>query len=210
MAPRPAPSLSLRERKKLRTQHELQAAALQLFVEHGFDQVTTDDIAAAAEVSKTTFYRYFGSKEDVLLGDPEADLRQVRAALNDRPRDEPVLDSVRNAILGLAAGVQHDRAAMLARGRLMRTTSSLMARYLEHQAALEQVMIGFIAERRGADPRTDLAVRLLGAHTVTALRVTVDFWLDHDGSPDLADLVHQALGLLAGDPDGALTEVPSR
>jgi len=195
--------LPLRERKKLRTARELQAAALALFAEHGFDHVTTDDIAAAAEVSKTTFYRYFSSKEEVLLGNPEADLDLVRAALHDRPRDESPLDSVRNAILGLADAIEHDRDTALAKGHLTRATSSLKARYLEQLSAFEQVVAGFIAERRGVDPRSDLAARVLGAHTMTALRVAVEVWLDRDGEPDLLDLVRRALAMMAEDPGSA-------
>ena len=192
--------LPLRERKKLRTARDLQAAALALFAEHGFDHVTTDDIAAAAEVSKTTFYRYFTSKDEVLLGSPETDLALLRAALDERPPDEPPLDSVRNAILGLADTIEHDRDTALAKLHLTRTTSSLKARRLEQLSAVEQVVAGFLAGRRGLDPQQDLAARVLAAHTVTALRVAVEVWLDHDGEPELLDLVRRALAMMAEDP----------
>jgi AcrR family transcriptional regulator len=201
MAPRPASALSLRERKKQRTLRDLQAAALQLIAEHGFDGVTTDDIAAAADVSKTTFYRYFDSKEDVILGDSQAGREDVRRALRERPGDEPVVDSIRNAILTLAnrIDVENDRTALLARANIVRATSSLTARALEQQAAIEQVMVEFIADRNGSDPRSDLEARLLAATTMAALRVATDHWVDHDGELDLEDLVHRGLAFLAVD-----------
>jgi AcrR family transcriptional regulator len=199
MATQPPPALSLRERKKQRTYRELQEVALQLVAERGFDGVTTDDIAAAAEVSKTTFYRYFGSKEEVVLGNA-VDLDEVRRALYERPLDEPVLASVRDAILGLADGIQHEPTALLARLRLMRATSSLMARYLEQQSAFERLLGEFIAQRRGTDAEVDLEARLLAASTIAALRVAIDYWLDHEGIPDLEQLVRRGLSFVVDGP----------
>lgn len=199
-----AQELSLRERKKRRTQRDLEAAALHLFAEHGFDHVTTDDIAAAAEVSKTTFYRYFASKEDVLLGNIDDHLAKVRAALNARPAEEPVLEAVRNAILSLADEYEQDHESTLERGHLMRATPSLRARNLEQQSAFERVLAEFVAERRGANADTDLASRLAGAHAIASMRVAIDYWLDTRGTDELVGLVDFALRMLADGPDAAL------
>src|SRR3981081_1060809 len=108
-----------RERKKLRTQQQLQQAALELFLKHGFDNVTTDDIAAAVEVSKTTFYRYFESKEDVLLGNFAERVAEIRQSFENRPLDEPVFDAVRHAISSLVN--HYDCDATLLKGRVMRS-----------------------------------------------------------------------------------------
>ncbi len=75
----------LRERKKEATTERLREVALALVAERGFDAVSIDDIAAAADVSKTTFYRYFETKEDVVLGRSSDNLEILRASLAGVP-----------------------------------------------------------------------------------------------------------------------------
>src|SRR5215203_7422148 len=92
------PVLGLRERKKLRTEADLRAATLRLAIERGFDHVTIDDIAAEVEVSKTTFYRYFESKEDALLGKSTEKADGLARALAAQPDHLPALAAVRAAV----------------------------------------------------------------------------------------------------------------
>lgn len=188
-------TLSLRERKKLRTQTELQDAALALFAEHGFDHVTADDIAAAVEVSKTTFYRYFESKEDVLLGDPAEGIAKMRGALAARPADEPVIDAVCNAVKDLAQQYAIDRETAQLRRRIGQATPSVAARNLERQAAWEQTVVDFVLAREHDLPNPELMARVIAASILATTRTTVEYWLDSDGSQPIAKLIDDALAV---------------
>ena len=141
--------VGLRELKKQRTYEELQRVALELFAARGFDQVTIEDICADAEVSKTTFYRYFDSKEDVLLGSMHEKLAEMATALAERPGSESAIVAVRNAFLEVVAEYQSQRVQKLAVNRIVRTTPSLAARNLEQQTAWENLLREFFVERDG-------------------------------------------------------------
>src|ERR671927_90907 len=108
-----APVEGLRERHRKRTAADLEEAALRLFSAKGFDAVTIDDIAAAADVSRRTFFRYFASKEDVILSDPPRRLDELQVALDRRPADEPAMTALRQAILSLAGSYEEQREQML-------------------------------------------------------------------------------------------------
>ena len=86
---RPRPEAAgLRERKKQRTWHHLQSAAMQLFEEKGFEATTIDEIAAAADVSARTVFRYFPTKQDIVFGDTKAVLAQLLESVATRPAGE--------------------------------------------------------------------------------------------------------------------------
>src|ERR687890_697446 len=85
----------LRERKKLATRLALHQAALQLVAERGLDAVSVDDIAARADVSPRTFFNYFPTKDDAVLGLDPAALRRTAQALAERPPDEPAVAALR-------------------------------------------------------------------------------------------------------------------
>jgi AcrR family transcriptional regulator len=197
----PQPTMGLRERKKLRTEADLGAATLRLAIERGFDQVTIDDIAADAEVSKTTFYRYFDSKEDALLGRSAEKADGLRAALAERPADEPTMVAVRTAVMTFVRSYEHDRERSLAVGRVLRSTPSLEARNLEHQAAFEAVLADFVRDRLepGSQPDPELRAKVVAAIIVATIRSAIDHWRDTDGADHLHDVMDAALAMLAED-----------
>lgn len=193
--------LGLRERKKLRTRMELEAAALRLFKERGFDSVTVDDIAAAADVSARTFFRHFASKEDVLLRDHQARLSRLEHELAARPPSESPLTAVRMAVLAIADDFVTESEHVFVRTRLMADTPSLLARSLELQQQWEMVIASAVAVRLGLASGEDLRPRLVGACAVAALRVATEAWLAEEGRGDLRALVDAALMLVAGAAD---------
>lgn len=193
---RPRPGL--RERRKRLTATELETAAFRLFGERGFDSVTVDDIAAEADVSRRTFFRYFASKEDVLLADHLVQLARLREAMNARPADEPVLTALRNALLSMSVDFEDRKEMIILRGRIMRDTPSLQARSLVHQKAWEDAMQLMVAERLGVDPVADLRPGVVSAATLAAMRVAFTNWLVAGAEGDLIALTAEALDLLNG------------
>jgi AcrR family transcriptional regulator len=184
--------VGLRELKKQRTYEELQRVALTLFAARGFDHVTIEDICSEAEVSKTTFYRYFDSKEDVLLGSAHEKLAEMAAALAQRPASESAIVAVRNAFLEVAAEYQSQREQRLAVNRIVRTTPSLAARNLEQQTAWEDLLREFFADRDGADT-PELSHYVRAAKVVASLRTAMEYWLANGADTELPSIVDEAL-----------------
>jgi len=199
----------LRERHRRRTAADLEEAALALFCERGFDAVTIDDIAAAADVSRRTFFRYYGSKEDVILSDHPKRLDELQAALDRRPADEAALTALRHAILSLAGTYEEQREHMLRRFRLMTTTPALEARSLCLQRNWETSVTAMLATRMDVDPAKDLRPGVVAATTMAAMRVATANWLACGGQGDLPAIVAASLDLLDGGLHAAAAPAPT-
>ena len=154
--PQPPPAEGLRERHRRRTEAVLEEAALALFEARGFDFVTVDDIAAEADVSRRTFFRYFATKEDVVLADQPRRQEELREALAARPPDEPVLTALRHAVLALADTHEQDRERLLRRAKIVRSTPSLQVRSVGTMRAWEQAVT---ASQAGASIGVALLLR---------------------------------------------------
>lgn len=96
--------VGVREQKKAATRKALQAAALRMFEEYGYDATTVRDIAAAAGVTERTFFRYFPSKEDLVLGEVLDLMPALQEQIRRRPPSETPLEAVLNGLLTVAAG----------------------------------------------------------------------------------------------------------
>jgi AcrR family transcriptional regulator len=185
--------IGLRQRKKERTRRALEDAALDLFTTKGFADTTVEDIAAAADVSPRTFFRYFATKEDVLFGEDAENRSALTEQLASRPRAEPPLEKLRAAILAMANEFGRDRDRLIRVARV-KASPNLRAKFLEHQYAHEQLVSeALLATDPGADPAH---VRLVVATAFAALRATLESWLAAGGTDDLVVLATQALDQL--------------
>lgn len=154
-----SPAPGLRERKKMRMRTTIRREALRLFVENGYDRTTVEQIAEAAEVAHTTFFRYFPSKEHVVFAD-EYDVL-LQEAITSRPEDEAVLVAVRNGVLELCRKtLDADQEELLTRMQLIDRVPALRARLPQHQRDESGFLAEFLARRLGRDPE-DLVVRVL-------------------------------------------------
>jgi AcrR family transcriptional regulator len=198
-APGTAEPASLRQRKRARTRAALIAAALELFERQGYEATTIDEIAAAADVSPRTFFRYFSTKEEVALGDDVGP--EILGLLAARPAAEPMLESARRVVAdSLVLVSEDDRKALLARLRIVYRTPSLRARRWEYQLEMGRISGAILAERRGLPP-DDLDSRVTAAAVFTAIEVAMDHWQQHEGRDDLGAVIDAAIGHL-GDAFG--------
>lgn len=185
-------SVGLRELKKNKLRQTVQREALRLFAERGFDNTTVEQIAEAAEISTTTFYRYYSSKEDVVLhGDFEP--QPMDDVLAARPADESLAEALR-ATLREALGMvlESDSDDLVQRLRFVYEVPELQGR-LDRQR--QQKVDGFaamLAERAGVEPGA-FRPRLAAAVISAGLAETVRYWVDCDGEPDLVALVDEFL-----------------
>ncbi|MFF4409272.1 TetR family transcriptional regulator [Streptomyces sp. NPDC001404] len=188
------------QRKRQLVSDELTEAALQLLALNGFDAVTIDEIAAAAGVSKRTFFRYFASKEDVVvqfLADMGTGMHEQLAA---RPTDERPSAALRHAVwVAMASCADHsdhsNRALRVV--QLILRTPALHARFLERQAQWRDDLAAELARRHGLDSGTDLYPRLAAGMALTAFDAVLHRWSGSDGAEDPAQLIDQAFAVIA-------------
>jgi AcrR family transcriptional regulator len=149
-------------------------------------------------VCRRTFFRYYASKEDVLLSDHPRRLAEIREGLAARPADEAPLTALRHTVLALADCYLRDKQRLLQRFEIMAATPSLQARSLQHQREWEEAVSEMIALRMGVDRTTDLRPAVVAATTLATLRVAVTAWFVGGGRSDLNAMVAEALDLLDG------------
>jgi AcrR family transcriptional regulator len=173
---------------------EIQTEALRLFAEHGYEQTTIERIADAADISPRTFFRYFPTKEDVVLWD-EYDA-VILDLLEQRPKTEPPGETLRaitrQAIEGL---YQHDPERLLARYRLLFDVAAVRARFLEFARSGVERLNAALATRRGL-AHDDLKLQLTAIAIIDAAGTALDRWQQSDGEEDLIALFDRATDAL--------------
>jgi AcrR family transcriptional regulator len=202
-----AMAVGLRERKKEQTRRALADAALELFVERGFDATTVEEIAAACDVSPRTFFRYFACKEDVLFEDGDERLQRLVGLVLARPGDEPPFTALAGALLDFADEHERRRRTFLHRYQVLGTTESLRSRQTERQVGWESALAEALRQRPGAKRLDDLFVRVQVATATAALRIAMQVWAEGEGRGDFASLLARALEQVG---EGRMDEVFDR
>lgn len=185
----------LRERKKARTRALIQSTALRLFREHGYDATTVEQIAREAEVAHTTVFRYFPTKEDLVVSDDYDPV--LFEALRAQPPDVPPLRALRDAMRStLGAMSADDRAAGRDRAVLIMDVPALRGASFGNLLATMRELGAVLADRTGRAP-DDLAVRTL---TGAVFGVFIDLMVRWTEDPSMD---------LPGEVDAALAELES-
>ncbi|MCY9784275.1 TetR/AcrR family transcriptional regulator [Nocardiopsis sp. EMB25] len=174
---------------------EITDIAMGLFLSKGFDATTIDDIASASGISRRSFFRYFGTKEDIVLGDLTQEGEEARRALEERPDSEPPWAALRNVLLSVT-GESRDRERMLKVTRMMYETPSLRSRCIEKHLQWQTQMTPEVRRRlaRGHTdgPWLDVRAQSLVACAIACLDVAGEAWARADGRVALGELLESA------------------
>lgn len=186
---------SLRDRQKALIRQDIQRAALRLFAERGFDAVTTEEIAAAAGVGHSTYFRYVTSKEDLLLGT----LRRAGAVIVDnlqaRPASESAEEALREASLRWSRAFVADEEALHNWRAAIRGAPHVLERAAVIGLFDRAQLTKLVSDRMGTRPDEDIRPGLLVHTVLAAAEFAFLRWLERDdpSGPTLHELTEQAL-----------------
>jgi AcrR family transcriptional regulator len=169
---------ALRERRRARTAREIEHAALRLFADRGYHEVTVDEIAHAADISERTFFRYFASKDDVLMAEWRRRMDALCDFLAARDPVEPAWQAMHNALIELVRSVEGDDAAALW-NRVTAEVPYLRARVTAHAAEVNATVIaGLLAARVPVDQDGELVLEVMAQSMMGASYVAYRRWIN--------------------------------
>jgi TetR/AcrR family transcriptional regulator, regulator of mycofactocin system len=174
---------------------ELELIALRLFTDVGFDATTVEQIAAAAGVSRRTFFRYFDSKVAVLWYDFDGEVEALRSAFAAVAPRTPVMTAIRQVVVGVNRYGPTDVPELRMRMNLISTVPALAASAALHYDAWERTVSEFAAGRLG-QPAESLYPLAIGRTTLAACRAAYDLWVSR-ADADLTVYLDAALEALA-------------
>jgi AcrR family transcriptional regulator len=168
----------LRERKRRQTRERLTRVAMALFLERGFEATTLDDIAAAAGISRRSFFHYFVSKEDVVFAWHEESMAALIAAVAARPAGESMLTAAENAISAMVRQLEPGETMAIA--KLKHDNPALQARDQVKYEKLERALADALITRAGhrsADHKSErLQARLVAMIATGVMRIGGELW----------------------------------
>jgi len=201
----PVPAPPRRGRPPGTSARDLELVALDLFTRRGFDETTVEQIAAAAGVSRRTFFRYFESKSDVLWHSFDAEVARLRAAFAAVPEEVGLLDGIRAGVVGVNRYRPRDVPELRARMHLITSVPALAASAALHYDDWERA-VGEFAARRLGQPPDSLYPLAISRATLATCRAAFDRWAAR-ADADLTVYLDAALRALAAGFDGpAVTE----
>lgn len=203
MTPADEPRTGLWARSRRQAHAEITSVAMDLFLARGFAETTIDEIVTAAGISRRSFFRYFGTKEDVVLAHLVADGAVVREQLELQPDGQDVWSALRSTLFALEDPTNHDR--VLAIARMMYRTPSLRARTIEKHLRWCDELAPEVQRRLGGGPDAALRARAVVGCVVTCLDVAGEAWCDDEGAQPLQSYFDTALEAVRPPRNGRTT-----
>ena len=203
-APRPGDVKRGVGRRRSTTGDHITEVALDLFTARGFDEVSVDDVAAAAGIARRTLFRYYPSKNAIPWGDFDAHLDRMRALLDAADPDVPIDDSLRAALLAFNRFDEAETPRLRQRMRVILQTDALQAHSMTMYGGWRAVVADFVSRRLGVKS-TDLIPQTVAWTMLGAALSAYEHWLA-DEPVSLADALDAAFdtvsdGLRALDRD---------
>ena len=190
-----APPPGLRDRKKQKTRLAIQDAALELFIEQGFEATTVEQIAALAEVSTATFFRYFKTKGEVIFGGEGYRVELLDRAILSRPPTEDDLQAVRHA-LRIEWVPSLDPTRVMRQTRAARTSPLLRGLSQDLGEAWQNVISTALAKRHGR-AASDRRCQLVASVAFAVMSNAVNMWTQSQCPGDLTEAIDSGFALLS-------------
>ncbi|RMQ47659.1 putative HTH-type transcriptional regulator TcmR [Pseudomonas cichorii] len=190
--------LSLRERTRLAMRAEVSDVAFRLFAEQGFEKTTVDQIASEAGLSRTTLFRYFGTKEEIVLGKLVDIGHEIAKALAARPLSERPWQALRRAFDVVIETIDGDPDQSLPLMRLLGEACALTTRQWEKKQGWQSILVPEISRRLADEGQiaADLHANALVSAVISCFDTAIDVWTASEGRVSLAGLLDQAMSAL--------------
>jgi AcrR family transcriptional regulator len=184
----------LRERKKLRTRSEISAAALSLIAERGLAEVRVEDICAEAEIGRSTFFRYFDSKESAFVEGVHARrIESVTAEVERRPAEEPPFEALVRAVMTMAADWQSFREDMLLEARLRSESATIRAWAAESSERWMTEIAAALVPRVGDDIER---AAVIAAAFIATVQIGYGLWIQSGATQDPSPILQRCFDAL--------------
>ncbi|WP_235847652.1 acyl-CoA-like ligand-binding transcription factor [Paenibacillus tuaregi] len=182
--------MGLRERKKAKTMASIQKHALRLFREQGYNETTVEQIAEAAEISPSTFFRYFATKEEVVVRDNYDPL--LVTSFEAQPEEYSPLQAIKNAMCGAVSRFSEEElAAIRERNQLIMGIPELRAALIGNMTQTMELVSGLLAKRSGRS-EDDFAVRTM-AGAIVGVNISAMMQYAEEPETSFAQLLDEAL-----------------
>ncbi|MFY1636889.1 TetR/AcrR family transcriptional regulator [Solwaraspora sp. WMMB335] len=186
----------LRERTRRAVRAEIAGTAMRLFLDRGYEATTMDEIARRVGISRRSLFHYFGSKEDIVLGDHAERGEIVRAALESRPAEEDPWTAIRASLKALIDTLPYSSEEFLRISRLLKQSPALRARHVEKNQQWIDLLVPCLTARLAGtspDPFVELRAGAIIAAAISCLDVASETWVSSDGRLDMEMLYDEAV-----------------
>jgi AcrR family transcriptional regulator len=183
----------LRERKKEATRQALHTALVRLAIEHGLENVTVENVADAAQVSRRTFSNYFANKEEALLYNHQRRMQRLLELVAQRPQDEAAWTALTRAAQEFAVELTEEKG-WTSTVRLVNDNPALLHTHFATYTAAEDAVADMLAPRLSHSQQDGLWAQLVAARFLAAVRIATTRWLEQGDGP-LSQVMDEALRL---------------
>lgn len=188
--------MGLRETKMERTRQLIADNAFELFVRQGYEKTTIEQIAAVSEVGTRTLYRYYATKEALVVDFVEEGLTTALTALVEQPDDLPLSQALHAVIDSIEGTIAANSGRLIAMYEITGHSAALRARLADQNWRWRQALVQEITRRAGGDESDGLLAMLTAAATANVVEVVLQKWVDSGGTADVGDIAREALHLM--------------